>query len=128
MATITDTSGRSPSEKGSSDREGGNDLAAEAKTAHNFTADHDVEIQNGHLAELEVDITGILSKAEEDGDWDADTSPFPAVRAVVPEYDDPAIPVNTFRAWFLGIVRNPRLAGVFFFFFLLSPPGSLVDV
>ncbi|KAI1256093.1 hypothetical protein MGN70_002254 [Eutypa lata] len=128
MATITDTSGRSPSEKGSSDREGGNDLAAEAKTAHNFTADHDVEIQNGHLAELEVDITGILSKAEEDGDWDADTSPFPAVRAVVPEYDDPAIPVNTFRAWFLGIIFVFLGAGVNQFFSLRYPGIRIVSL
>lgn len=106
---MTDT----PSEKdNNSDREGANDLITETKTARNFSADRDVEIENGHLAELEVDITGILSKAnEEEGDWDADTSPFPAVRAVVPEYDDPAIPVNTLRAWFLGIVCNLRLWG-----------------
>lgn len=112
--TMADTSDRrSPSEKDNSDRElGGNDLIGETKTAHNLTAtDHDVEIQNGHLAELEVDITGVLSKAEEEGSWDADTSPFPAVRAVVPEYDDPAIPVNTFRAWFLGIVCKPEIKG-----------------
>lgn len=77
------------------------------KTAHNFH-DQDVEIQNGHLAELEVDMDRVLEKAEEEGDYSADTSPFPQVRAVVPETDDLAIPVNTFRAWFLGIVRSYR--------------------
>lgn len=82
------------------------DVPADLKTADRFAKNRDVEIENGHLAELEVDISGVLATAEEEGDWDADTSPFPAVRAVVPETDDPAIPVNTFRAWFLGIVSS----------------------
>lgn len=73
------------------------------KTAHNVHG-HDVELENGHLAELEVDMEHVLEKADE-GNYDDDTSPFPQVRAVVPETDDTAIPVNTFRAWFLGIVR-----------------------
>lgn len=69
--------------------------------------DGDLEIQDGHLAELEVDLSQVLNKDEEaEGDWDADTSPFAAVRAVVPETDDPGMPVNTFRAWFLGIVSQ----------------------
>jgi hypothetical protein len=59
----------------------------------------------GQLTELEVDLSRVLHQDEEaEGDWDADTSPFAAVRAVVPETDDPGMPVNTFRAWFLGIV------------------------
>jgi hypothetical protein len=73
------------------------------KTAHNLHG-QDVELENGHLAELEVDMSRVLSKVEDEGDYEADTSPFPQVRAVVPETDDTAIPVNTFRAWFLGIV------------------------
>ena len=58
----------------------------------------DVELVNGHLAELEVDISRVLTKTEEEGDYDADTSPYPTVRGVVPETDDPGMPVNTFRA------------------------------
>lgn len=73
------------------------------KTAHNLH-NQDVELENGHLAELEVDMERILIETEQEGDYDADTSPFPQVRAVVPETDDTAIPINTFRAWFLGIV------------------------
>lgn len=73
------------------------------KTAHNLHG-QDVELENGHLAELEVDMGRVLSRVEDEGDYDADTSPFPQVRAVVPETDDTAIPVNTFRAWLLGIV------------------------
>jgi hypothetical protein len=65
------------------------------------------DVENGHLTELEVDLDRILVEGDEvDGDWDADTSPFAAVRAVVPETDDPEMPVNTFRAWFLGIVSQ----------------------
>lgn len=64
----------------------------------------DADIINGHLIELEVDLSRVIGEDDVEGDWDADTSPFPAVRAVVPETDDPEIPINTFRAWFLGIV------------------------
>lgn len=70
----------------------------------------DVELENGHLVELEVDLGGVLAQKEgEVGDYSADTSPFPAVRAVVPETDDTGMPVNTFRAWFLGIVSASPL-------------------
>jgi hypothetical protein len=70
--------------------------------------ERDLELQDRHLVELEVDLSRVLVKDEEiEGDWDADTSPFAAVRAVVPETDDPEMPVNTFRAWFLGIVSWP---------------------
>lgn len=89
------------SEKGIDEKKTSNDSPADLKTS-----DHDVEIATGHLADLEVDIGGVIAKADEEGDWDADTSPFPAVRAVVPETDDPDMPVNTFRAWFLGIVSG----------------------
>ncbi len=33
-----------------------------------------------------------------------ENSPIEGVRAVVPNTDDPNMPVNTFRAWFLGIL------------------------
>ncbi|OTA85845.1 hypothetical protein M434DRAFT_82435 [Hypoxylon sp. CO27-5] len=99
-----------------------------SKTAGQFTADQDVEVANGHLADLEVDISGVLAKADEEGDWDADTSPFPAVRAVVPETDDPAMPVNTFRAWFLGIVFVFLGAGVNQFFSLRYPGVHIVSL
>lgn len=63
-----------------------------------------VEFDHGHLVELEVDLARVIEEDDVEGDWDADTSPFAAVRAVVPETDDTEMPINTFRAWFLGIV------------------------
>jgi hypothetical protein len=72
---------------------------------------NDPEIQAGHLEELEVDLARVLAADHEvEGDWDADTSPFAEVRAVVPETDDPDMPVNTLRAWLLGIVRKLLLS------------------
>lgn len=67
------------------------------------------DLDHGHLVELEVDLARVIAEDDVEGDCDADTSPFAAVRAVVPETDDPDMPVNTFRAWFLGIVRFPAL-------------------
>ncbi|KAK7055277.1 OPT oligopeptide transporter [Favolaschia claudopus] len=41
-----------------------------------------------------------------------DESPYPEVRAAVSSVDDPSMPVNTFRMWFLGITLTILLAGV----------------
>lgn len=80
------------------------EFPVDTKTVHNLHG-QDVELENGHLFELEVDLDRVLvDKEEQEGDYDADTSPFSAVRAVVPETDDTAMPVNTLRAWLLGIV------------------------
>lgn len=76
----------------------------EKKGRHNVYDDAESEILHGHLTELEVDLARVIAEDDTEGDWEADTSPFPAVRAVVPETDDTEMPVNTFRAWFLGIV------------------------
>ncbi|TFK93530.1 OPT oligopeptide transporter [Polyporus arcularius HHB13444] len=43
-------------------------------------------------------------------------SPYAEVRAAVPNYDDPTIPVNTFRVWFLGIIISVILSGLNHFF------------
>lgn len=88
----------------------GADLPSEKGTnnIHNVHDGVDADILNGHLVELEVDLARVIGEDDVEGDWDADTSPFPAVRAVVPETDDPEMPVNTFRAWFLGIVCSPH--------------------
>ncbi|KAF6766105.1 glutathione transporter [Ephemerocybe angulata] len=42
------------------------------------------------------------SRAESAIDFD-DESPYPEVRAAVSSVDDPLMPVNTFRMWFLGL-------------------------
>ncbi|KAJ6501623.1 OPT oligopeptide transporter [Mycena vitilis] len=41
-----------------------------------------------------------------------DESPYPEVRAAVSSVDDPLMPYNTFRTWFLGIILTILLAGV----------------
>jgi len=41
------------------------------------------------------DVDSQLESADED-------SPFAEVRAAVSNIDDPTIPVNTFRVWFIG--------------------------
>ncbi|KAI0374504.1 OPT oligopeptide transporter [Pilatotrama ljubarskyi] len=43
-------------------------------------------------------------------------SPYAEVRAAVPNTDDPSIPVNTFRVWFLGIIISVVLSGLNHFF------------
>jgi len=37
-------------------------------------------------------------------DYADEDSPFPEVRASVSNIDDPSIPANTFRVWFLGFI------------------------
>ncbi|KAI0850649.1 small oligopeptide transporter, OPT family [Daldinia vernicosa] len=105
---------------------GVNDI--DKKGSDDLPPDHDIEVAGGHLVDLEVDVGKVLAKAEEEGDWDADTSPFPAVRAVVPETDDPDMPVNTFRAWFLGIFFVFLGAGVNQFFSLRYPGVHVVSL
>lgn len=75
--------------------------------------DHEV----GHLQEIEVDIDHVL-RDDEIKDIESDTSPYPEVRAVVPETDDPSIPVNTLRMWILGVIWTLLGAGVNQFFSL----------
>jgi hypothetical protein len=58
-----------------------------------------VDHGHGHLQEIEVDIDQVLQDRDIK-DIDEDTSPYPEVRAVVPETDDPDIPVNTLRVKF----------------------------
>ncbi|KAK7741841.1 hypothetical protein SLS53_004907 [Cytospora paraplurivora] len=98
------------------------------KGMHNVSDGAEAEILDGHLAELEVDLSRVIGEDDIEGDWDADTSPFPAVRAVVPETDDTEIPINTFRAWFLGIVFVFLGAGVNQFFSLRYPGVHIVSL
>ncbi|KAF5392481.1 hypothetical protein D9757_002202 [Collybiopsis confluens] len=45
-----------------------------------------------------------------------DESPYPEVRAAVSSTDDPQMPVNTFRMWFLGIVFSILVSAINQFF------------
>lgn len=85
---------------------GGKNLEADEHGIAEKTAPQEttqpIDIQQGHLQEIEVDIQNVL-KDDELKDIDEDTSPYAEVRAVVPETDDPSIPVNTLRMWVLGM-------------------------
>lgn len=50
--------------------------------------------------------SGVLGdhEAEKVLPYDADDSPFPEVRAVVPPVDDVELPINTVRMWTIGIL------------------------
>ncbi|KAJ7047838.1 OPT oligopeptide transporter [Mycena alexandri] len=41
-----------------------------------------------------------------------DESPYPEVRMAISKVDDPLMPVNTFRMWFLGLFFTVLLAGI----------------
>jgi OPT family small oligopeptide transporter len=64
-----------------------------------------------------------------DAQDEEDDSPYPEVRAAVANTDDPDMPVNTIRAWFIGILGAILLPGVNQFFFFRYPSvfiGQLV--
>ena len=46
----------------------------------------------------------VLGTIDQDFAIDSDNSPYPEVRANVPNTDNVELPVNTVRMWFLGIV------------------------
>lgn len=56
-----------------------------------LTAEDALEIAIGESQNIEYTI-------------DSDNSPYLEVRANVPNTDDPSLPINTFRMWFLGVV------------------------
>jgi hypothetical protein len=56
-----------------------------------ITAEEAMEIAIGESSTVEYTI-------------DSDNSPYLEVRANVPNTDDPTLPINTFRMWFLGVV------------------------
>lgn len=86
-----------------------------------------VDFEHGHLVELEVDVDKVLHESDVK-DLEDDTSPYPEVRAVVPETDDPTIPVNTLRMWILGIIWTLLGAGVNQFFSLRYPAVHIVSL
>ncbi|KAG0346501.1 hypothetical protein BG005_000705, partial [Podila minutissima] len=47
-----------------------------------------------------------------------DDSPIEEVRVTVPNTDDPSIPCNTFRMWFLGLIFTAIISFVNQFFYL----------
>jgi len=58
---------------------------------------------NGHLT-IDEATEIALGTIEEEFSIDSNNSPYPEVRANVPNTDEVDLPVNTVRMWFLGIV------------------------
>lgn len=63
----------------------------------------------------------IVQEIEREEDLLLNNSAYPEVRAVVDPIDDPNTPVNTFRAWFLGIIFTFIGTGLDQFFSLRYP-------
>ncbi len=61
-------------------------------------------------------------------DESCDDAPYPEVRAVVSPFDDPSMPVNTFRAWFLGIISTIIGSGVNQFFSMRYPSVTITSL
>ncbi|PYH92481.1 OPT oligopeptide transporter [Aspergillus ellipticus CBS 707.79] len=59
---------------------------------------------------------------------DSDNSPYLEVRANVPNTDDPTLPVNTFRMWFLGVVFTLLGTGVNQFFSMRYPSVTITSL
>ncbi|KAK3813608.1 MAG: OPT oligopeptide transporter protein-domain-containing protein [Linnemannia gamsii] len=58
-------------------------------------------------------------------DEDASTSPIEEVRVTVSSNDDPSLPYNTFRMWFLGLLFTSIIAFVNQFFYLRQTQISI---
>ncbi|KAJ9409496.1 hypothetical protein DTO045G8_2851 [Paecilomyces variotii] len=59
---------------------------------------------------------------------ESDNSPYMEVRANVPNTDDPSIPVNTVRMWFLGVVFTLVGTGINQFFSMRYPSVTITSL
>jgi len=57
-----------------------------------------------------------------------DESPYPEVRASVASIDDPTMPVNTFRTWFLGLLYTILISGLNQFFSMRYPSVVITGI
>jgi OPT family small oligopeptide transporter len=57
-----------------------------------------------------------------------DDSPYPEVRSAVANTDDPSLPVNTFRAWFIGFIWSILIPGLNQFFFFRFPSVTITGL
>ncbi|KAI0688500.1 OPT oligopeptide transporter [Cytidiella melzeri] len=57
-----------------------------------------------------------------------DDSPYPEVRSAVANTDDPDMPVNTLRAWFIGLLWAIIVPGLNQFFFFRFPAVTVTSV
>lgn len=57
-----------------------------------------------------------------------DDSPYPEVRSAVANFDDPSMPVNTLRAWVLGLFWAIIIPGVNEFYYFRYPSIMVTGV
>ncbi|KAJ5587102.1 small oligopeptide transporter OPT family [Penicillium hispanicum] len=79
------------------------------------TADEEMEMAIGESNMVEYTI-------------DSDNSPYLEVRANVPNTDDPSLPVNTLRMWFLGVIFTLVGTGVNQFFSMRYPSVTITSL
>ncbi|KAI0089580.1 small oligopeptide transporter [Irpex rosettiformis] len=63
-----------------------------------------------------------------DAEFLEDDSPYPEVRSAVANTDDPDMPCNTFRAWFIGICWAILIPGLNQFFFFRFPSVTITGI
>ncbi|PCH02528.1 Tetrapeptide transporter, OPT1/isp4 [Penicillium occitanis (nom. inval.)] len=80
----------------------------------------DIEASTGEKA-----IDTAIGSVEDVYTIDSDNSPFPEVRANVPNTDDPSTPVNTLRMWLVGIVFTMLGTGINQFFSMRYPSVTI---
>ena len=59
-------------------------------------------LQDEHLKEDPVAFRKLFAEIKVAASFLRDNSPYPEVRAVVPNTDDPTLPCSTIRAWVIG--------------------------
>ncbi|KAL3299475.1 OPT family small oligopeptide transporter [Colletotrichum asianum] len=77
--------------------------------------------QDADVEDPDKSMTYAIGEIEEHFDIDSDNSPFPEVRANVPNTDDVAMPVNTLRMWVLGVLFTMIGSGINQFFSMRYP-------
>ncbi|KFZ08867.1 hypothetical protein V502_09095 [Pseudogymnoascus sp. VKM F-4520 (FW-2644)] len=82
--------------------------------------------KQGHKANIDGVIDAV--KANEVRDVESDDSPYPEVRAVVSPLDDQDMPVNTLRAWTMGIIFTMLGSGVNQFFSMRYPSVTITSL
>ncbi|KAF7730425.1 hypothetical protein EC973_002232 [Apophysomyces ossiformis] len=88
-----------------------------------YVEDTTTKIEYNEKLDESYDFVPVQTHAEDEED-----SPIEEVRAVVPNTDDPTLPVHTFRMWFLGLVFSCLLAFVNQFFWYRKQAMTLTPL
>jgi hypothetical protein len=96
---------------------------------------YDVEAKRDARNLDETEILEAIGTAFDDPNLDPtmlvdleDDSPYPEVRSAVANTDDPEMPVNTLRAWILGLFWAILISGLNQFFFFRFPSVTISNL